>query len=222
MAENLINDIRALSGKKGFNSVDISVRIFGNVSSQELILLHSKGEFQKCVDMIPTIEKEQMAYGEKISKEMELVLTYNKAYSYFGIGEYKKALHYLNEVLNDNEQNLRQDIYSFARLFNLVIHYELENYDFLDYVVKSTNRYLSKHERDYQIENTCIKHIRKLAKTHASVNQLEIFEKMNEEITDLLKDHNERAILEYFDVSAWIYSKLKKVSFADAVSSLNQ
>ena len=88
--------------------------------------------------------------------------------------------------------------------------------------MKSTNRYLSKHERDYQIENTCIKHIRKLSETHASVNQLEIFEKMNEEITDLLKDHNERAILEYFDVSAWIYSKLKKVSFASAVSSLNQ
>ncbi|MFK7785582.1 MAG: hypothetical protein AB8B56_10730 [Crocinitomicaceae bacterium] len=222
MAENLISDIRVLSGKKGFNSVDISVRIFGNLSSQELILLHSKGEFQKCVDMIPVIEKEESSYGEKISKEMELVLTYNKAYSYFGIGEYKKALQYLNEVLNDNEQNLRQDIYSFARLFNLVIHYELENYDFLDYVVKSTNRYLSKHERDYQIENTCIKHIRKLAKTHASVNQLEIFEKMNEEITELLKDHNERAILEYFNVSAWIYSKLNKVSFASAVSSLSQ
>ena len=42
--------------------------------------------------------------------------------------------------------------------------------------MKSTNRYLSKHERDYQIENTCIKHIRKLSETHASVNQLEIFE----------------------------------------------
>ncbi len=221
MAENLIRDIRALPDRKGFNSVDISVRIFGNVSSQEMVLLHAKGEFQKCVEMIPAIEKEQKSYGEKISKEMELVLTYNKACSYFGIGEYKKALQYLNEVLNDNEQNLRQDIYSFARLFNLVIHYELENYDFLDYVVKSTNRYLSKHDRDYQIENTCIKHIRKLSKTHTNVNQLEIFEKMNEEIKDLLENHNERAILEYFNVSAWIYSKLNKVSFAEAVSSVN-
>ncbi|MCJ8290081.1 MAG: hypothetical protein HRT58_10490 [Crocinitomicaceae bacterium] len=221
MAENLIRDIRALTDRKGFNSVDISVRIFGNVASQELILLHSQGEFQKCVELIPAIEKEQNAYGEKISKEMELVLTYNKAYSYFGIGEYKKALQYLNEVLNDNEQNLRQDIYSFARLFNLVIHYELENYDFLDYVVKSTNRYLSKHDRDYQIENTCIRHIRKLSKTHTSVNQLEIFEKMDKEIKELLEDHNERAILEYFNVSAWIYSKLNKVSFAEAMSVLN-
>ncbi len=221
MAETLIKDIRAISDKKGFNSVDISLKIFGNLSSQELVLLHARGDFEKCVERIPIIEKEQNAYGEKISKEMELVLTYNKAYSYFGIGEYKNALQYLNEVLNDNEQNLRQDIYSFARLFNLVIHYELGNYDFLEYVVKSTNRYLSKHDRDYRIENTCIKHIRKLAKTHTAANQMEIFEKLNGEIKLLMEDHNERAILEYFNVSAWIYSKLNRITFAEAITVLN-
>lgn len=221
LAEKMILEIRAISEKKGFNSVDISLRVFGNLSNQELVLLHSRGEFEKSVELIPSIEKEQNSYGEKISKEMELLLTYNKAYSYFGIGEYKKALQYLNEVLNDNEQNLRQDIYSFARLFNLVIHYELGNYDFLEYVVKSTNRYLSKHERDYQIENTCIKHIRKLAKSPTSISQMEIFEKLNEEVTVLLEDQNERAILEYFNISAWIYSKLNKVSFDEGVVSLN-
>jgi tetratricopeptide (TPR) repeat protein len=216
-ANGLIADIRTLSGKKGFNSMDISVRIFGNTSVQELVLLHAQGEFEKSVDLIPAIEKSQDDYGDKISKEVELLLTYNKAYCYFGIGEYKKALQYLNEVLNDNEQNLRQDIYSFARLFNLVIHYELGNYDFLEYVVKSTNRYLSKHERDYEVENACIKHIRKLAKTHSAVNQLEIFEKMDIEITDLLKAHNERAVLEYFNISAWVKSKINKVSFEEAI-----
>jgi len=115
--------------------------------------------------------------------------------------------------LNDNEQNLRRDIYSFSRLFNIVIHYELENYDFLEYVVKSTNRYLSKQDRDYQIENVCIKHIRKLAKTIDGVNRLEIFEKMDQEITELLKDQNERVVLEYFDIASWVKSKLNKTPF---------
>jgi tetratricopeptide (TPR) repeat protein len=148
-AENLIVDIRALQSKKGFKSVDISVKIFANSYNQELVLLHAKGEFQKSVDLISEIEKQQENYKGKVSKEMELLLTYNKAYSYFGIGDFKRALLCLNEVLNDNEQNLRQDIYSFARLFNLVIHYELGNYDFLEYVVKSASRYLNKQERNY-------------------------------------------------------------------------
>lgn len=218
-AKSLIKEIRDLQGTQGFNSTDISVRIFANTSNQELVLMHKLGEFQKSVELIPSIEKKHNEYGEKVSKEMEVMLTYNKAYSNFGVGDYKKALAYLNEVLNDNEQNLRQDIYSFARLFNIVIHYELENYDFLEYVVKSTNRYLSKQERDYQIENTCIKYIRRLAKTSSPMNRVEIFEKMNEEIENLLTDHNERVVLEYFDISSWVKSKLNKVSFDQQVKA---
>jgi tetratricopeptide (TPR) repeat protein len=216
-AQELILTIRSLHGKKGFNSVDISVRIFSNTYNQELVLLHAMGEFDKSVELIVEIEKQQALFEGKISKEMEVLLTYNKAYSYFGTGDYKKALQYINEVLNDNEQNLRQDIYSFSRLFNIVIHYELENYDFLEYVVKSTNRYLSKQERDYQVENVCIKSIRKLAKTAETVNRIEIFEKMESEISELLTDHNERVVLEYFDISSWLRSKIKKISFEEEI-----
>lgn len=216
-AQSLIQDIRALSGKKGFNSVDINLRIVANTFNQELVLLHALGEFEQSVQLIPEIEKQQEVYEGKFSKEMEVLLTYNKAYSYFGIGDYKKALQYLNEVLNDNEQNLRRDIYSFARLFNIVIHYELENYDFLEYVVKSTNRYLSKQDRDYQIENVCIRNIRKLAKTIDNVNRLEIFEKMDAEISELLQDHHEKVVLEYFNIEAWVQSKLNKTSFEQAI-----
>lgn len=222
-AEQLIKDIRALQGKKGFNSIDISIRIFANSSIQELTMMQSKGEFDRCIQLIPEIEEQQEAYGDKLSKEMEVLLTYGKAYSYFGTGDYKKALQYVNDVLNDNEQNLRQDIYSFVRLFNIVIHYELENYDFLEYVVKSTNRYLSKQDRDYLIEAACIKNIRKLAKLQTNIQRIEIFEKMKEEISELLKDENERVVLEYFNIAAWIQSKLDKIPFDEAVKrSLEQ
>jgi hypothetical protein len=216
-ARDLINEIRSLEGEKGFNSIDIAVRIFGNSYNQELVLLHKLGEFENSVKLIPKIEKERQKFEDKLSKEMEILLTYNSAYSYFGVGDYKKALQYLNIVLNDNEQNLRQDIYSFSRIFNLVIHYELENYDFLEYVIKSTNRYLSKQERDYVIEITCIKYIRKLAKTHDSIGKLELFEEMENEVKELLKDENERVILEYFDLPAWIHSKLERIKFDEAV-----
>ena len=160
--------------------------------------------------------------GDKISKEQSVLHLYNRAYSYFGIGDYKKALSVINEVLNDNEQNLRQDIYSFARIFNLIIHYELENYDFLEYVVKSTNRYLSKQDRDYEIENVVIKFIRKLGKSGNNSQRIEILSKMNEEVNELMKDQQERVILEYFHLTAWIQSKLKKQTFSSAVEQISK
>lgn len=217
-AWDLIQDMRSLEDKKGFNSIDIRVRLFTSTYLLELKYYQSKGEFKKCIDLIPTIEKLQMEYEGKITKEQEVLLTYNKAYSYFGIGDYKKALQYLNQVLNDNEQNLRQDIYSFSRLFNLVLHFELENYDFLDYVIKSTNRYLSKQERDFEVENVCIKHIRKLSKVLHSSDKMIILEKFKEDIEEILKDENEQVVLEYFNINAWLDSKIEKISFEQAVS----
>ena len=221
-ARELITEIRGLESKKGFNSIDLSVKIFGNSYVQELGLLHAQGEFQKCIELIPVIEKKKQAFNEKLSKEIDILLAYNIAYSYFGVGEYKKALQYLNEVLNDNEQNLRQDIYSFSRLFNLVIHFELGNYDFLEYVIKSTSRYLNKQERDYQVELIFIKYLRKLAKSQSEVVQNEIFEELSKELAPLLKDHNERVVLEYFNVEAWVESKLKNTSFENAVQIMSE
>ncbi|MBI1835757.1 MAG: hypothetical protein HYR91_00680 [Flavobacteriia bacterium] len=216
-AQKMIVDMRALETVKGFNSTDILVRLFSNSYNQELTLLHAMGEFQKSVDLIPKIEELQTFYGEKINKEYEVVLTYNKAYSYFGIGEYKKALSYINLVLNDNEQNLRQDIYSFSRLINLVLHFELENYDFLEYVIKSTNRYLNKQERDYEAETVCIKHIRKLAKAVTNSEKTLVLNQMQKDICKVLENHHEQALLEYFNVIAWIESKLNKISYSEAV-----
>lgn len=216
-AQALISEIRALPDKKAFNSVDIFVKIVSNTFNHELNMLLKMGDFGKALALIPEIDKQFGLHKDKISKEQELYLLYNKAYSYFGVGEYKKSLSFLIDVLNDNEQNLRQDIYSFSRLLNLIIHFELENYDYLEYIIKSTNRYLSKYEKDYKVEDVIIKYIRKLSKASSIVVQLEIFEQMDKEISLLLKDHHEQIILEYFDIQAWINSKLNKSSFLKEV-----
>ena len=197
--------------------MDISLRIFTISYNSEFSLNLAMGNFPKAAHLITEVEHQVAVFDDKISKEQSILFQYNKAYTYFGIGEFKKALSTLNEVLNDNEQRLRQDIYSFSRIFNLIIHFELENYDFLEYVIKSTNRYLSKHDRDYEIENTVIRHIRKLAKSTNNAQRTEILEKMKVEVDELMKDQQERVILEYFHLPAWIDSKLTKESFSGTI-----
>jgi hypothetical protein len=220
-AEAVIDEIRALEGKKGFNSIDIFLRITTIAYNGEFSLRHAMGDFEKSNKLAEEVRNHIKAYGDKIAKEQMILFNYNQAYSFFGIGEYKKALVSLNEVLNDNEQKLRQDVYSFARIFNLIIHLELENYDFLEYVIKSTNRYLSKHDRDYEIENIVIKHLRKLSKTINSSQRNEVLVKMKQEVAEMMKDQQERVIIDYFHLPAWIDSKLAKKSFSTAIIDYN-
>jgi pentatricopeptide repeat protein len=218
-AARLMQEMKDLSKEKGFKSLDIEVSIFTVGSNSELNYYNRKGEFSKSIAMVEGIIEKTKEYKNKISKEQEILFAYNIAYAYFGMEDYKKALYYLNKVLNDNEQHLRQDIYSFSRIFNLIIHYELENYDFLEYMIKSTSRYLNKHEKDYQIEEVFVRNIRKLSKYSIEGKAKDVIEDVNNEISELLKDPNERVILDYFDIENWFKSKIDGISFSEEIKS---
>ncbi len=216
-AESIVGEIKALKGKKAFSALDSKVRLFTATLIGELTLNNRKGQFAKSIDLIPDVETDLDLYEEKINKEKQLLFTYNMAYAYFGIGDYRTALRYINEVLNDNEKQLRQDVYSFARIFNLIIHFELQNMDFLEYDLKSAARYLNKHDKDYQVEKLFITYIKLLSGEEEVDAQKVIFVRFNEKLKELLKIERENVILEYFDILAWTNSKINDTSFAEAI-----
>lgn len=219
-AQELINEIKALESSKNYKSLDSEVKIFTSANIGQLTLYNRKGEFEKTLTLYQQIEPQIDIYSDKLNKEKLLLLNYNKAYAIFGTNEFKSSLKIINDILNENEKQLRQDIYSFARIFNLIIHYELNNFNFIEYDSKSTQRYLNKHEKDYQIEKVFMKYIKKLAKEEFLPNKKEIFTNFYKEVETLLKDPQEQVILEYINVKAWVYSKLKRISFSDAVKEV--
>lgn len=221
-AEEVVGQLSALEGHKAYTSLDAKVRLFTARKIGEIQLYNRQGNFVKTLNMVPEIEKELEGYGDKINKEKTLLFTYNTAYAYFGIGEYKTALRYINQVLNDNEKMLRQDIYSFSRIFNLIIHFELNNHDFLEYDMKSTARYLNKHDKDYEVEKLFMKQMRLLARVNSDAEQKAIFSDFKNKLQKLLLIDRENVILEYFDLRAWLDSKLSGTSLSDAVAKTSK
>ena len=220
----LIEKMRSLKGQAGFNRVDIKMRIFLTTHYFELLAYERMGDFSKALNMMEGINDQLNSFGEKLTKEDEVVFDHMFANIYFGAGKYREALRRINNVLNDNESNLRQDIYSFSKLFNLVIHFELENFDLLDYLIKSTERYYVKKKKDakvgYEFEVEFIKHFKKLIKAARNLNdKSEAFLEMRNGLRKLLKNEDERVALEYFDYITWVeaniqnrpYSELKRM-----------
>jgi hypothetical protein len=62
-----------------------------------------------------------------------------------------------------------------------------------------------------------MKYIKKIAKEDFAPDKKIVFENFYKEVDELLKDPSEQVILEYFDVKSWVYSKLKRVDFAEVV-----
>jgi hypothetical protein len=219
-ADELITQLLGLETQKTYNSLDSKVRLFTSRFIGQMQLYNRQGNFKKTLELVPQIEEGLARFEDKINKEKKLLFTYGTAYAYFGMGEYRTALKFINEVLNDNEKMLRQDVYSFARIFNLVIHFELNNHDFLEYDMKSTARYLNKHDKDYEVEKLFMKEMRSLARINSDAEQRAIFENFDTKLAKLLKIDRENVILEYFDLRAWITSKLENVSLESAIKNL--
>ena len=221
-AEDIISQLIELAKDKAYTSLDSKVRLFSSRTIGQMQLYNRQGDFNKTLELIPHIEEELVRFEDKINKEKTLLITYNLAYAYFGVGEYKTSLKYINEVLNDNEKMLRQDIYSFSRIFNLILHFELNNHDFLEYDMKSTARYLNKHEKDYEVEKLFMKEMRNLARLGKDADDKNLFEAFNVKLNKLLLIDRENVILEYFDLRAWVQSKLNGTSFEASIKEISQ
>ncbi|MFB6257589.1 MAG: hypothetical protein ABEH38_02765 [Flavobacteriales bacterium] len=216
-AKSLLDELQALSRKKGFQSVNLQVRIFEIVSNSELLLIDQKGEHHRIHERMKRIEKGIEAYGEKMNKEQWILLSFNIAYVYFGAGERSKTINWLSRILNDKDDEIRRDLRSYARLFNLIVHYEQGNKELLEYLIRSTYRYLSKTKRDLRIETMILEYLKKLAKTQEPEQVSVLFREMKQKAEEILKDPQEHVFLEYFDLLAWLKSKTSGGDFSTAV-----
>ncbi|MCH2214396.1 MAG: hypothetical protein MK086_04410 [Flavobacteriales bacterium] len=216
-ALEMIELMRKVSKKSAFASEDIALRVFKSTYLSEMRIFEKKGNFVKAIENVDTVVKGLQENQGKINKEQELLFLNTISTVYFGAGRFKESLQWLNRVLNDNEPNLRQDIYSYARLFNLVVHFELGNYDLLEYIIKSTTRYLSKRQRDHELEVVIISNMKKLIRATQNADWRDHFVAFREELVEQLNRQNDKIILDYFNFIVWIDSKIKGISFEEAV-----
>jgi hypothetical protein len=216
-AEGLVDELKRLSKKKGFQSVNLQIRIFEILSNSELLLLDQKGEHHRVHDKMKQLEKGLKEHEDKMNKEQRVVLYFNIAYLHFGAGDGSGAIGWLSAIINDRDDEIRRDVRSYARLFNLIVHYEQGNNELLEYLIRSTYRYLSKTDRDLRIETTILEYLKKLAKTRDPEKVKQVFRDMKEEADRILKDPRERVFLEYFDLQAWLKSKVEGEDFSKVV-----
>ena len=209
--------LRELPGQPGFSGLNIESQVFVARYLCELRFLERSGAHVKAVALAGEIIAGMEQLGDRLHKENELEFYFALAIAHFGTGEMNKALFWLNKVLNDNEPTLRQDIFTYARLFNLVVHYELGNFDLLEYIVRSTQRFINKRQGAQQVELLLIEQVKKLARATDPVLKKSLFAQLYEQLEVLLKDPQESLVLKYFDLRAWVAAHVEGTTFSEMV-----
>lgn len=164
------------------------------------------GTFNEGLLLVPYILEKLNEFQRYIDSHRILVFYYKIASLYFGAGDFDNSIEYLNKIINW-KVDLRNDLQCYARLLHLIAHYELGNYDLLEYLVKSVYRYMYKMENLSLVEEEMFRFLQK--SFHLSASELKPeFIKLLSIIKGFEKSRFETRALVYLDVVSWLESKV--------------
>ena len=201
------------------SSEHIAILIYEQANTIEMEYLITTGQFEKALRLFELVEKKFSEAKQQVLQPHQMPMVYfYKAVVLFALGRLRESAKLLNQGLNESGLDYRNDLHCFAKIFSLVVHYELGNQDLLDHMIRSTYRYLLKRNRLYKFETVVINYIRKnMPESNSNAELLSAFTSLKNEIVELTKDPFEKSALELFDYVSWLESKLNNKSYEDMV-----
>jgi len=159
--------------------------------------------------LVPYIEEKLEEYHLHLDRHRVLVFYYKIACLYFGSGDNERAIDYLNKIINW-KVDLRTDLQCYARLLHLIAHYELGNYQLLEYLIKSVYRFMAKMKNLSTVEEEIFKFIKK-SFSLSPQKLIPAFENLKEKLQQLQGNPLESRSFMYLDIIAWLESKIEGV-----------
>ena len=196
------------------NTIIEKARIFGFCGSKEILYFTHTGRYKEGLDHIPVIEKQLMMYKDKINKPSYFVICANIEEFFIVCGKFKQALYWNNKILNDPKIESFYDFYSNARISEIIIHYELNNIEKVQSLIKSYQQFITKNKRKYNYENALINFFKNIMNIAGKKELKEEFIRFQKELLTLADDPYEKEAFDVFDLVLWLESKIENRPFA--------
>ena len=188
---------------------NINFLLFKYSSKHMLDKYFMLGDFDKGVVEVELIIEQYEQYEEQLNDHSKLVYYYKFACMYFGADKHKQAVHWLNQIINARDEDIRNDILCFARILNLISHYELENEDLVDYYIKSTYRFLGKKDDLHYYQNRILRFLKKLNTIQTPDELVDAYKELRDQLIPLETNPYEKRAFVYFDIISWLESKIQ-------------
>lgn len=176
-------------------------------------LMH--GTFEKGLLLADELDQKLEEFSIYIDRHRLLVFHYKMALLHFGSGQFEKSIDYVMRIIN-GPVDLRNDLHCYARILQLLAHYELGNLELIEPLTKSAYRFMSKMETLTQIEEAMFKFLRHSFKVNKRDLRPEL-EAFLSSIKHLEKNRFQTRALAYLDIISWVESKLQKKSMSQVI-----
>jgi hypothetical protein len=195
----------------------IRTMLFKYITIHEINRYFLTGDFSGGISLVQKIESDLKKFVDKLGKHSTIIFYYKIACMYVGDGKHRVAVYWLQKIINEQDADLREDVHCFARILNLISHFELGNTDVIDYYVKSTYRYLLKRGELSQYETYILRFLKNLAGDAGASNLNAQFENLLQQLLTLTDNPYESRSFTYFDIISWLESKLQRRTVQEVI-----
>ena len=204
----LLEKIKQVPKKYQLSATNFNIKSQLRSYNIELEIYRDLKTWKKGIALIGNINIFLKKHQKIIADLYLLLLWYQFAYIYFMAADFDNALKWVNEIINRKFKAERKDLESYARLLNLMIHFELGNVMVLKYAVENTRRWMRKQQDIQPFERTLLRFFSKIS-TVPSRDYSIHFKQLQTNLFEETKPLVDANILDYLDFRAWINSHLK-------------
>jgi len=205
--EVLIKEMRNVPAKYKLTSQSkFTVRLWLRIFNLELEVYRDTRQLAKGIVLIREVEAFLNTHKNNIPDNYSIMLYYQIACIYFLKENYSKSLQWVNEIVNTNFGETRTELQCYARILNLMVHFELNNIIVLRYAVDSCRRFFKKKKRINPFEQQILLLFSRLSLV-TSKEYKEIFKRSFNDIYGKKMDGSEK-IQDYIDLESWINKRV--------------
>jgi hypothetical protein len=200
---------------------NIAIQTFIYLNIDRINYHFMQGTFTEGLALVPEIERVLQARQTQIDRHRELVFYYKIASLYFGSGDPSTAIDYLNRIIN-GRPDLRTDLQCYARLLQLIAHYELighqpDKIGFLESLLKSVYRFMAGMQHLGKVEMEVFDFIRQSFTLTSPDKARAAFVQLRERLIACQANPFERRSFMYLDIISWLESKIEGVAVQEII-----
>jgi len=187
--------------------------IFLYLYANKLHLHFLEGSFEKGEYLVEIINAKIEEYKNRLDNHFIVLLYYKIACLYFGMGKNKLCIIYLQKIIKSKNIGSAEDLQCFARILNLIAHYECGlDYD-LERQFVDTYKFLLKMENLQEVQKVFLTSIRDLSDVfpHEIKNE---FKKIHAKLKPFENHQYEKRAFLYLDILSWLESKIQNKPIA--------
>lgn len=172
------------------------------------------GNVQEALRLIPRTLGRIKRYEDLLDPHKVLIFYYKIACTFLIAGRPGQAIDFINKILNAEGRALREDLQAYTQLLFLMAHFDLGNFELLDYRLQNTARFIQRMKDPSQLQTAVVHHFRLLLRTEPSRHP-EVLRAFLAEVQALRNNPLEQRSFIFLNPAPWIQSKLQSKPLAD-------